>query len=285
MNLLLKLPSTESQARIDCNDEELLFKGEKTSVVWVVINQFFSSPNHTISEANYLTEWLNSGGLPTSAKSQMSQTPTILSDSIVIREISAFMHSKRHLFSEVSERNTFYKHLFSAALFSMRDFDKVIQLVDLARKTLEIDQVAQVAMVDALLTARKDFEFDINSLTPEEKEVILAISFMILNADERKHLFELSICRSIMVSLSLLDVSNKRLGALTQLSVTELVMKLSERAKTIALLNSFRMAVADGLVHSAEREIFREIVGLVPFDQVKFLRKITALETAKKIAI
>lgn len=275
------LPKLATGTNVDCNNEAGTFSGNKIVPLWSTLRLLLSGPIHSPSEVKFLETWREDGFLSPDAKAAMVVNQNIVGDGIVVREFKEALRGQRSKLRETSERATLYKHFFAAALYSARDQEQVVSMLAFARELLEIDDLVATLISDALLTALPLLPYDCNSLTQDEREAILAIIFIALNADSQKHIFELNACRVTMASLSLLSVDNNKLGMLTRKPIPELLPLLSISGRLVALLNTLRMVVADGHIQEDEKRLVRRVADLLSVDQVKTLKRIALLECGK----
>ncbi len=281
MVFIVTLPKLSTGINVDCNNEAGTFSGTKMVPLWSTLKLLLSGPIHSPIEVKFLETWREDGFLSPDAKAAMVVNQNIVADGIVVREFKEILRGQRSKLRETSERATLYKHLFAAGLYSARDLEQVVSMLAFARELLEIESLVATLISDALLSALPLLPYDCNNLTQDEREIILAIIFIALNADSQKHVFELNACRVTMASLSLLAVDNTKLGVFTRKPIPELLPLLSESGRLVALLNTLRMVVADGHIQEDEKRFVRKVANLLSVDQVKALKRIAALEGGK----
>jgi sulfur carrier protein ThiS len=154
-------------------------------------------------------------------------------------------------------------------------------MISTAREILGIESLTAAFITDALLTAIPEIAYDMNKISTEEKEIIIALNFIALNADNQKHILEIDACRNAMATLSISAISNTALGTHTKKSISDLIKTLNPSNHPVALLYILRMVVADGRIQSDEISLLREVSNGLPKNQIKFLHMVTIFETGK----
>jgi hypothetical protein len=280
----LSLPVLNLGNKINCNQETALFAEDRLIPVWNLINMLLDNPSHSETELKFINRWLTDGFLSDEIQKSIISNKCQVSGGIVAREFKKVLLAQRNLLRESSWRATLYKHLFATALHSDRDLKLLVTMLVTAREVLEIDSLTSALISDALLTAIPEIPFNINKIKSDEKEIIIALNFIALNADNQKHVSEIEACRTAMTTLSIVSINNTVLGALTQKTIPDLLKLLSTDSIPTAFLYILRMVVADGRIQSDEINLIREASSVLPKNLVKFLQIVSMLESGKVFA-
>ncbi|HLA35817.1 MAG TPA: hypothetical protein VJ001_13220 [Rhodocyclaceae bacterium] len=281
MKFHIDFPEASLGVKLNCNSESS-FKPENLALLWNSMNLLLSA-NHVPVEQEFLKLWMDADFLPVERKKDLPANPAPLPDVRIEREFNDALHKLRADLHDASARATVYKHVFATALVSMRGIDRLVVMMRNAREILEIEATTATLISNEI--AMKVPGFPHKSITllehEQEREAILALVFIAINADGQKHVAELSACRTIMIALGVTSVNNQRLGALTKQGISALVASITPAVLPTALLNILRLVAADQNVESRERKLIGAIAGKMSPQHVKSIDKLAMLELGR----
>ena len=281
MKFHIDFPEASLGVKLNCNSESS-FKPENLALLWSSVNLLLSASRVPVEQA-FLKHWIDADFLPSERKKDLPADLAPLPDVRLEREFNEELHKLRADLPDASARATVYKHLFAAALVSMRGIDRLVVMMRSAREILELEATTATLISNEIAMRIPGFPHrSITLLEHEhEREAILALVFIAINADEQKHIAELSACRTIMIALGVTSVNNQRLAALTKQGIAALVASITPAVLPTALLNILRMVAADQNIESRERKLIGTIAGKMSPQHVKSIDKLAMLELGR----
>lgn len=286
MDIIVNLPvNADGTPGPSCN-RETAFNLEKLQPLWKSISLLlFSGPEQKPSETLFLQQWLAARNLSAEDAAKLPQLPGALNEAIAARDFKEAVQKVRSNAKETSDKTTIYKILFHAAMVSHRSPAHLAAMMAVVREKFEIDPMVCTLISDGVASGIADFPYKPKALPPKDREAILAIIFIVLNADSQKHVLELAACRTIMTSLELTSVKNDQIAAYTAKGIPGVLAALDPKSMTAAFVNILRMVLADKVLHAEERQIVNMVASKIPPDQVQAIYKFIGLEFGKKIEI
>ena len=191
------------------------------------------------------------------------------------------LRSLRSLVKDRDERATIYKILFAVAMQSERELPETTGAIASVRELFDMDDLACSVVSDATAKALPNSPYKTKEISVGDKQAIMALILMALNADDQKHVLEIAACKMAMVSLEITSLDNKVIGKLTGKPAKEIVVNLSGNAQAAAYLCCMRMVLADGVLRDAERDLLRAFSSTVPAEARKLIYKVATLERGK----
>jgi hypothetical protein len=250
MDVLLTLPEGLG---VSCNRESLLNREEFDRLHGCVQLLLAPPEARSAAEEGFLRGWID--GFAGASHFAKDATAAGFRGGDFRKTLAAL----RKLLKDASERATVYKVLFLAATHSSRDVDVLAALMAEARERLELDGLLSLLVSDRIAAALPQFAYDPDAASAVEKEAIVALSCILLNADKVKHVQETIVFRTVLASLGVTDLRSERLNELVRKGAGQLIALLSPPRARLALMNVLRIAVADRFIKPQEAAFVKAI--------------------------
>lgn len=278
MDLLLKLPESLG---VSCNRESLLNR-EEFDRLHDCVQLLLAPPEaRSAAEASFLTSWVDGfAGASHFAKDASAS-------SFCGGDFRKTLAELRKLLKDASERATVYKVLFLAATHSSRDVDVLAGLIAEARERMELDALSSLLVSDRIAAALPRYGYQPDAASEVEKEAIVALSCLLLNADKVKHVQETIVFRAVLASLGVSGLRPERLNELVKKGAGELIALLPPPRARVGLMNVLRLALADRFVKPQEAAFVRALAAAAQLGEEEltlFLRHV-GIELGKAIEL
>jgi hypothetical protein len=268
MDVLLTLPEGLG---VSCNRESLLNREEFDRLHGCVQLLLAPPEARSAAEESFLEGWI--AGFAGASHFAKDATAANFRGGDFRKTLAAL----RKLLKDASERATVYKVLFLAATHSSRDVDILAALMAEARERLELDGLLSLLVSDRIAAALPLFAYAPDAASKVEKEAIVALSCILLNADKVKHVQETIVFRAVLASLGVTDLRSERLNELVRQGAGQLIALLPPPRARLALMNVLRIAAADRFIKPQEAAFVKAIAAAAQLDEeelARFLRHV-----------
>jgi hypothetical protein len=277
MKLTINFPEAGLGLKLNCNSEAA-FDQEQVNRLWTCLLLLLEDPAHYAGESEFIKLWLAADVLPEAQRKDLPTQPPGLASHMAEREFLTGLRQLRSGLATASARATVYKHLIAAALVSEKRLDRLMTLISAARELLELETTTATLISDLIAAEVPEFPHHPAELSRAERETILAMAILVLNADEQKHILELTALRTVMLALHITATNNAQMATLAQKGVAGLIGYLSVSVLPTALLHILRIVIADRAIHEREKQTIRAIAKKMDAKQVQIIRKLVSLE-------
>jgi uncharacterized tellurite resistance protein B-like protein len=307
MDLLVTLPPAEvSGLTLKCN-AEASFSPEVNAAILKAIHVLVADGNpRTPPEQTFLNDWASSrttiATKPVAPDAQAKEAPATAAAQPAAQpaapaeapkgqrkdhptQVREAMKNIRGLVKERDERSTVYKILFNAGIVSTRPTAELAADFTVIREILDLDAIIYSIVSDATIQAIPNAPYRAADLDDNSKLAIVAMSLIALNADNQKHVLEISAVKLTMMTLGVLVLDNHKIAQFTAKGIKTINADLPATARPAALLNALRLVVADNQILESEKQLVRAIATVIPPEVVRAIYKIVALECNKKFEI
>lgn len=278
MDVLLKLPESLG---VSCNRESLLNREEFDRLHGCVQLLLAPPEARSAAEGSFLTSWVEGfAGASHFAKDARAA-------SFRGGDFRKTLAELRKLLKDASERATVYKVLFLAATHSTRDVGVLADLIAAARERLELDGFLSLLVSDRIAAALPRFGYQPEAASEAEKEAIVALGCLLLDADKLRHVQETLVFRAVLASLGITNLRPERLSELVKKGAAQLIALLPPPRARLGLMNVLRLALADRFVKPQEAAFVRALAAAARLGEAElalFLRHV-GIELGKAIEL
>jgi hypothetical protein len=299
MDLIIKLPHQDiSGVNIKCTSESTFTPEVNAAILKILHLIIADAGTRNEEEQLFLNDWASTrttvspkaadpaGAVPPpAAVVPATAAPEKGAKKDYLTQIRDGMRVIRGLVKERNERCTVYKIIFHAAVVSARATVQLDAAFVVIREQLDMDAIVYSLISDGTIQAMKNSPCKVSELGDSAKMAILAMSLIALNADDQKHVLEISAVKLSMMTLGIASIDNLKVAEYAKKGAKAIIDELPENARPVALLNAVRLVVADNQTLECEKHLVRGIAASIPGPIVRMVVKIVALECNKKFEV